>query len=302
MLTGQKVTSQAGEEIAALAANTTKKAEAGTGAELAPGVTYTPDASSGSDNLAHFSEMDADVKRVAALHSQLRNGSISPFDPDTGMARLWAEYNTDPRMKYEGRFIPAQSGPMGHSAPKRDADFPARSDAMAMAYHFGKALAGLAPVVVTDMAMVRKNSDTMLDASGRIHGMEGGFDASANATAHGTDQIVLNILSFERNAASLANLFSFDSTSVTRPAYDGSFQGFSITHGTLGKIMDVSADGTLTLYDAEGTAYSAEEYNAANIDGGIPQLHNDLIRQADDRAALASRGVRREASGRIVPL
>lgn len=89
---------------------------------------------------------------------------------------------------------------------------------------------------------------------------------------------------------------------MTQPAYDGSFQGFSITHGTLGKIMDVSADGTLTLYDAEGTAYSAEEYNAANIDGGIPQLHNDLIRQADDRAALASRGVRREASGRIVPL
>ncbi|WP_147278888.1 hypothetical protein [Paracoccus versutus] len=304
VLTGQKVTSQAAATIAALATNTGAEAKARADAQPAPGVTYTSDTSSGSADLARFAAMEADIKKMIAQDAQLRDGSLSPFDPNTGMARLWARSDTDPRMRYEGVFLPAEMGPMGHSATatKRDADFPARSDAMAMAYHFGKALAERAKTAVADMALVRKNSDTMLDPSGRIYGMEGGFAGLESANAHGTSEIVGNINFLESRAASLANLFSFDTTSVTRPVYDGSFQGFSITHGTLGKIMDVSADGTLTLYDAEGTAYSAEEYNAANIDGGIPQLHNDLIRQADDRAALASRGVRREASGRIVPL
>ena len=45
--------------------------------------------------------------------------------------------------------------------------------------------------------------------------------------------------------------------------------------------MDVSAEGEITLYGSDGTAYSADEYNAANVDGGIPQLHNDMIRKAD---------------------
>lgn len=95
----------------------------------------------------------------------------------------------------------------------------------------------------------------------------------------------------ESMAASLANMFSFDSISVTEPAYDGSFQGFSITHGTLGKIMDVDANGKFTLYDAQGTAWTAEDYDAARVEGGIPQLHNDLIRQADHRALRASWGI-----------
>ena len=41
--------------------------------------------------------------------------------------------------------------------------------------------------------------------------------------------------------------------------------------------MDVAQDGSVTLYDAEGTAYSAENYNTARIDGGIPELHNKLL-------------------------
>ncbi|OWJ98731.1 hypothetical protein CDV54_01580 [Paracoccus yeei] len=85
----------------------------------------------------------------------------------------------------------------------------------------------------------------------------------------------------ERSAVTLAGMFSFDSASVTAAAYQGKFEGFSLTHGTLGKIMDVSAEGEITLYGSDGTAYSADEYNAANVDGGIPQLHNDMIRKAD---------------------
>ncbi|WP_323716919.1 hypothetical protein [Paracoccus aminovorans] len=210
------------------------------------------------------------------------------------MARHWARDNTDPRMEYEGVFLGGELGPMGHSATvtRRDADFPGRSDAMAMAYHFGKALAERAMTAAADMKTVQKNSNTMLDASGRIYGMYGGLEGMAAANAHGTSEIVGNIEFLESSAAALANLFSFDTNSVTQPTYEGEFKGFSLTHGTLGKFMDVDANGKITLYDAEGEAWSAEDYSAARVDGGIPQLHNDLIRQADDRALRASWGVR----------
>ena len=98
----------------------------------------------------------------------------------------------------------------------------------------------------------------------------------------GGTQAEVDVLNMERSVVTLAGMFSFDSASVTAAAYEGKFEGFSLTHGTLGKIMDVSAEGEITLYGADGTAYSAADCNAANVDGGIPQLHNDMIRKADE--------------------
>ncbi len=268
------------------------------------------DPASGLYDSEYIERMVAEGKRKAELRYALGDGSRSPFDPEIadafGFKNVWEKTLSDPRKVFPGHFVTAQEIPMGTRAPQRDADFLSRRDAMANAYHFATALVKAARDVIGSRIGIETHKDQMLDASGRLYGI--GSDGRAGsgdwkaAIERGTYIILHEMGEMEKMAASLANLFSFDSTSVTQPAYDGSFQGFSITHGTLGKIMDVSADGTLTLYDAEGTAYSAEEYNAANIDGGIPQLHNDLIRQADDRAALASRGVRREASGRIVPL
>lgn len=140
------------------------------------------------------------------------------------------------------------------------------------------------------MASINANSNTTRDASGRIYGTnaDGTFKGDTEeAFTHGTYEALSTFRSMERNAATLANLFSLDAASVTTSAYDGSFGGFSLSHGTLGKIMDVAADGTVTLYDAEGKGYSAAEYSAANIDGGIPQLRNDLIRQSDRQSAAA---------------
>lgn len=222
----------------------------------------------------------------------------APFDPaivkasaaETTLAR-WPE--KDPRMEFEGAFMPkfVDTG-MGANQIQRDADFSSRSDAMAYAYHFATALAADAQRGVTDMAWIKANSDTTRDASGRIYGTtaDGHFiGETAEFTEHFELPDALSTFrSMERNAATLANMFSLDASSVTTSAYGGSYSGFSLSHGTLGKIMDVAADGTITLYDAEGKGYSAAEYSAANIDGGIPQLRNDLIRQSDRQSAAAS--------------
>lgn len=233
------------------------------------------------------SAMDAQAK--------LMDGSVSPFDPAIVKASAaettfrWSE--KDPRMEFEGAFMPkfVDTG-MGANQIQRDADFSSRSDAMAYAYHFATALAADAQRGVTDMAWINANSDTTRDASGRIYGTtaDGHFiGETAEATEHGTFDALSTFRSMERNAATLANMFSLDASSVTTSAYGGSYSGFSLSHGTLGKIMDVAADGTITLYDAEGKGYSAAEYSAANIDGGIPQLRNDLIRQSDRQSAAA---------------
>ncbi len=249
-------------------------------------------------------------KASREAYQAIRDGSKSPFDSEiadlVGSRRLWQSQNTDARIQFEGDFVASEGVAAGTQAPQRDADFPSRRDAMANAYHFASALVENVKYVVSDTREIASDPDKYLDTSGRLYGAgPGGGTAGGDwqvAMAKGTDMMLFYRDRMESMAASLANLFSFDSTSVTVPAYDGGFQGFSITHGTLGKIMDVARDGSITLYDAEGTAYSAEEYNVANIDGGIPQLHNDLIRQADDRAALASRGLRSEVSGGIVRL
>lgn len=261
-------------------------------------------------DMERFEEIQARFGQLGEFNYALMEGSKSPFDAEiieyTGARRAWVTSNSDSRLAFPGVFISSPGVAAGTQAPQRDADFPSRRDAMANAYHFASALVENVKYVVSDTREIASDPDKYLDASGQLYGAgPGGGTAGGDwqvAMAKGTDMMLFYRDRMESMAASLANLFSFDSTSVTVPAYDGGFQGFSITHGTLGKIMDVARDGSITLYDAEGTAYSAEEYNVANIDGGIPQLHNDLIRQADDRAALASRGLRSEVSGGIVRL
>lgn len=237
-------------------------------------------------NYPEFMMTLALASRMVEASVKGRNGDISPFD--TGATgRGLPQPGQDPRMEFEGVFPPSVSVAMGSTAPQRDANFPSRSDGMAYAYRFGTKLAEFARQAVVDTAAISANRDRMLDASGKIHGVAangrllGSWDAMVAADAYETHDIVANMFNMEVQAASLANLFSFDSASVTAPAYQGRFEGFSIRHGSLGNVMDVAADGAVTLYGADGTAHSAAAYSAANVDGGIPQLRNDMIRQAD---------------------
>ncbi|MFG6084231.1 hypothetical protein ACEUZ9_000480 [Paracoccus litorisediminis] len=228
--------------------------------------------------------------RRSEAMSELLSGEVGLFDAEivqTMGGKVHFQQRSDTWLEFEGSFVPAYEAAMGMTAPQRDANFPARSDAMAYAYHFGKALFETINRVVNAKLEIEANSDTMLDASGQLYGITrggrlfGSWDAMEAADAHGTSAIVGDMLYMERNAASLANLFSFDSASVTKPAYEFAFTGFSISHGTLGKIMDVAADGSITLYGADGKAYDVADYSARNINGGIPELRNDLIRRAD---------------------
>lgn len=231
---------------------------------------YVPNDTTPSEN----SMLEAQLARQAEVTSGLVDGSISPFDPEavevTGSERVFHQWNKDPRLIFEGTFVGGEINGVskGAKAEQSDSNFPSRRDAMVTAYHYAtKVIDSAMPT-----ARIAKSNPSLLPSSWealRTAPMEDfsvGFEASQ----------------MEMNAAVLSKMFSFDNTTVTGAVYAGEFNGFSLTHGTLGKIMDVSAEGEITLYDAEGTAYSAAEYNAAGVDGGIPELHNDLIRRADE--------------------
>lgn len=243
----------------------------------------------GDSNAAAFFEsskmLESLTIRTREMLSGLSNGSVSPFDPE--FSKTWKteevfhQNKSDLRLQFEGRFAAEIISTNGQTAPQRDANFPSRRDAMANAYHFATELSQKAQSVVASKPLINASTDSMgrLYGMGALGGAMDSFELMDEAYAHGTDKVVFDIRAMETAAAALAKLFSFDSTSVTVAAYDGQFSGFSISHGTQGKIMDVDQNGAFTLYDAGGTAYSAEEYNAAKIDGGIPQLHNDIIRR-----------------------
>lgn len=215
----------------------------------------------------------------------LSEGSKSPFDAEINAAfgeeKLFRQHNSKSALKYEGSYSAEIVSTQRQTAPQRDANFLSRQDAMAYAYHFGISLAREAQAVVASKPQI----DASKDSTGRMYGTNPsghGMDAFAlmdESYRHDTHGIVLNMKSMETSAAALGRLFSFDSASVTISAYDGKFNGFSISHGEMGKVMDVADDGSITLYDANGTSYSSEDYNSANVDGGIPQLHNDIIRK-----------------------
>lgn len=231
--------------------------------------------------------------RDVEVFDGLRDGSISPFDPKasevTGHEKVMNPAKTDSRMLFEGNFIGAGDIiPHGTTAPQSDGNFPSRRDAMANAYHYATDLMATA-------ARTAKTAKSHPDVN------LGGSQASISANTVIPHTSEVDVLNMERSAVALAGMFSFDSASVTAAAYQGKFEGFSLTHGTLGKIMDVSAEGEITLYGSDGTAYSAADYNAANVDGGIPQLHNDMIRKADEDQRQAKLQALIEASKQASP-
>ncbi|MDO5621027.1 MAG: hypothetical protein Q4G24_06105 [Paracoccus sp. (in: a-proteobacteria)] len=242
------------------------------------------------------------LQRIQETYEGLANGTISPLDKERHAAAIRSQndYYQDIRMKFTGIFESSWRTYLRQDAPKSEVTFLTRQDAMATAYHFAERLADYGKMVAKDAATIQANRDTLLDSSGQLYGLTKNGQVSENpdefrkSYSMGTSSMIHSMKTMEGAAASLAQYFGFDSRSVTLPAYDGDFQGFSVATAQYGKILDVAADGTMTFYDANGTAYSAKEYNDQNIDDGIPALHNALIRQADKESALAEYNKARE--------
>lgn len=226
--------------------------------------------------------------RVMGMLSRIEEGQLSPLDPE-----VVNEFNNgslgndaDPRMEFAGVFPGAEiASRMGQEAPSTgDTKFLDRRDAMATAYHFGMDFAEMMRSVAQGIGSAAR------DAQGTIYGLSssGVFRPDEQADKlmmeNGNDQLVLDMQNMETLGSGLAKHFSFDKAPATSAAHDGKLSAISITHGTYGKIMDISEDGAVTLYDAQGNGFSAEEYNAANPNERIPELHNDLVDLADRQA------------------
>lgn len=223
--------------------------------------------------------------RVMGMMSRIDEGQLSPLDPE-----VVNEFNggslrntSDPRMEFAGVFPGAEiASRMGQKAPSTgDTNFLDRRDAMVTAYHFGMDFAEMMRSVAQGIGSAAR------DAQGTIYGLSSSGEFRPDEQAdklmmeNGNDQLVLDMQNMETLGSGLAKNFSFDKVAATGAAYDGKLSAISITHGTYGKIMDISKDGAVTLYDAQGNGFSAEEYNAANLNERIPELHNDLVELGD---------------------
>ncbi|MDO5632219.1 MAG: hypothetical protein Q4G22_10320 [Paracoccus sp. (in: a-proteobacteria)] len=222
----------------------------------------------------------------------LSRGEISPFDEMPDEARTGTPNGpsvSDPRFKPVGMlgFIMVDYTPrMGRQMAQKDAPYTDRRDAMAVAYHLGKKLSEYSRDVARNMP---PPGDERYGPSGQLIGVSRGgiilpdFEASARASKAGNSELLATIRKMEMAGASLAGLFSFASANVTNAAYKGEAVEFSLGLTGFGKLIDFDSKGRMTLYDADGKAYSPTEYNEQDIGGGIPELYNDEIRREDAR-------------------
>lgn len=225
------------------------------------------------------------AEKSSDMFSRIEEGQLSPFDPEVvkqfDNGSLVSK--SDPRMEFPGLFPVVEiASRMGQAAPSTgDTKFLDRRDAMATAYHFGMEFAEMMRSVALRVGSAAR------DAQGTIYGLSSSGEFRPNKAdsrimvESGNTQLVHDMQDMETAGSGLAKHFSFDKAPATSAAYDGKLSAVSITHGTYGKIMDIGEDGTVTLYDAQGNGFSAEDYNAANPNERIPELHNDLVELGD---------------------
>ncbi|MDO5613807.1 MAG: hypothetical protein Q4G14_11290 [Paracoccus sp. (in: a-proteobacteria)] len=229
----------------------------------------------------------------------LRRGEVGPFDEEPEEARTGVSSGqvvSDPRFKFEGysMFMSVDYTPrMGQQVAQTDVPYTDRRDAMVVAYHFGKKLSQYSRDVAQNMP---PPGDARYAPSGQLIGVSKSgvilpdFEASKLARDAGNSELLRSAKMMEEVGATLAGMFSFASAEVTNAAYKGEAAGFSISLTGFGKLIDVDSRGRMTLYDADGAAYSPQEYNEQDIGGGIPELYNEEIRN-NDRKILREQGV-----------
>ena len=191
--------------------------------------------------------------------ADLQSGKESPLtDKFSQSGRQHAEEHGT---RYEGRFV----GTNRLESPGY-ADFKDRQVAMLNAYHFGSELADQA-----SRARAYGNGVLMGDNVGR-------------AARQAADAV-------EQYAPIVASQFNMTSDVITKDAAGyATTHGFELRYPEFGLLMSVSDDGEITMYDAQGTAFTREEYAVAETGEYIPEMLNDL----DDEAAQRERFERYE--------
>lgn len=235
-------------------------------------------------------EFMATIRLIQAQTEGLRNGTISPFDKNLIMKPGFSANDSPEVQKARlegGHFIGSKAPSEGGDGKVADAAFPDRRSAVANAYTFATSF-------LVHNREVARLSESIAGLSGRQAELKlsnpeltsaatGPFsDASFEATrASLTAMQDKAQLSAERAKASLSRMFSFTDTGLSQND-SGTLdtKAFSISHGTLGKIMDVDAQGRVTVYDQNGTSYSLREYVAAEPDGAIPWMAANLANGA----------------------
>ncbi len=243
---------------------------------------------------------DPAFREMMSTLDEVRDGTLSPTSERATKYQARAvgeEFLRDPRMLEIGHFVPAHGAAYGVAVEHRDAAFPDRNTAMVNAYHWGKQLSESAQFIAKVDRDKLATRAAIQDLTARIGAGDGDVDAMrAELTGREAslgylgEEVSRHRLQADRVGASLARQFSFRGQGMTVTA-GGTTEatGFTITHGTQGKVMEVGADGTLTLFDASGKGYTPSEYNAARPDGLVAELHNDGIRRADEAAPVAEK-------------
>ncbi|MEX5562831.1 hypothetical protein SM764_05365 [Pseudophaeobacter sp. 1A16562] len=251
------------------------------------------------------SEMVSFAKAARTEADGLRDGSLSPFDTKVLKPVRSAHAPEDSRLLQDGVFVGSKAASEGGNVVIVDANFPDRRSATANAYHAGTALLEQSQTLVRYDAMLKSSQEkaatlqAQLDAgTGDVEQLAALLRGHQDSIGSLTEMRAEAQLQVDRATASLSRMFSFTGQAIAT-SEDGSSQvaGFTISHGTQGKIMEVSADGDITMFDKSGKAYTREGFAAAKPDGVIPGIHNDLVREADAARPLPERFA--QALGRV---
>lgn len=206
---------------------------------------------------AEESAADRHWKDYEAFHSGSLDGSVSTVG-DLARRMYGERYVREIESTgalFEGNFINAATDAETGTLAAADGKFPDRQNAMINAFHYARETARSA----TYLAAL-KTSDFKYPGS---------VTTESNVALAGAEKDVANATSV------LLTQFSF-SASVLRTNDDGttSFAGLEVSHRRFGKLLSIDDKGAVTLYDADGTAYAMEAYDAARPEGVIPELAN----------------------------
>lgn len=169
-----------------------------------------------------------------------------------------------------------------------------RRAAVLNAYHYGSDLAESGVLVAS---LSRGVAAEQARIAGLDEAIAAGGEAGKAAAAykeHLAENSVSSVMGLasvargmDRAAVMLKQRFGLAAEVVQKDATGaGRFTGFEVRSEQYGLLMSVDAKGAMTLYDANGKGYSAETYNQANTDATIPELSNDLTRQAAEQSRI----------------
>lgn len=246
-------------------------------------------------------DTDTKVRASAAIAKAQQNGEIHPLGEHRNL-ELPEGSPHDPRFLREGGFGVVKGPLEGEALVVRDAVMGDRQGALMNAYHYGSDLLKANEGIERKSGVIASRNAEISALKEQLTAGEGDSEYSTKKIAwlennikHMNQSLGEDRQRADRAMASLSRLFSqadngLDGATTATPESGG----FEITHGTYGKLMEVSDDGSITMFDREGNGYSREEFVEKKPEGMIGEIHNDLIREEDRRQWKVAREERHE--------